>query len=143
MLNSRTGKKKPPARRSSDFVKNIEANLRYAVAYLICAAFILCFTVILAGEASAAQTLPDTLKNQIQEQLVKMGVADVKVDINVEIPVTAAQNPVGGAESLWATAIYHTSPDSETGSIKRPTMVLVTAYRREIMGIMRLLVTTW
>lgn len=105
----------------------------------ISAAILLFVNTFLAGAASASQLLSDDLEFKIKDSLAKMGTSDVKVDVNVEIPISASENPAGGPASLWATAIYHTTPDSETDSIKRPTMVLVTAYRREIMGLLRLL----
>lgn len=97
------------------------------------------FGMLAASVPAMANPLNDSLKGQAQEKLVNMGVADVQVDLNIQIPMTKAENPVGYDRNLWATAIYHKSPIAGTTSIKRPTILLVTAYRRELMGLMSLL----
>jgi hypothetical protein len=103
--------------------------------------FIILFVcgLLAAATPASANPLSESLKGQIQDTLVQMGVADVQIDLNVQIPVTKAENPVGYDSNLWATAIYHKSPVAGTASIKRPTIFMATAYRREIMGSMRLL----
>ena len=65
-----------------------------------------------------------------------MGVADVKVDFNIAIPMTKAENPVGYNCNIYASAFYHTSPYNGTGSIKRPTIFLATGYHRDLIGLM-------
>jgi hypothetical protein len=99
---------------------------------------VLFFTLVLVSPASAGD-LPDTLKADISDAIDAQGVDDYAIDLNVRIPVTSRENPVGYDCDLWATVIRHTSVDPDTGSAKRPTILLATGYRREIMGTMRLL----
>jgi len=94
--------------------------------------------LVTAGPASAGP-IDDAAKAKIQEALNKMGIADLKSDLNATIPMTKAENPVGYDTNLWFSAIWHNSPVAGTNSIKRPTILLATAYRREIMGMMRVL----
>ncbi len=94
---------------------------------------------VLAPPAASAGELSDDLKIKISQTLEEMGVDDVKIDLNVRIPMTIDENPLGYDCDLWATVMYHTSVYEDTGSAKRPTILLATAYRREIMGMMRLL----
>jgi uncharacterized protein len=95
--------------------------------------FILLVVVMLASAGPAMAD--DSVKTQIQDALTKMGVADVQSDFNIQIPMTKNENPVGYNCNLGATAVYHTSPVNGTTSIKRPTILVVTAYHRDIMGI--------
>lgn len=101
-------------------------------------------TLLLIGSAldppsASAGEISDDLNIKISQALQEMGVDDVKVDLNVRIPVTIDVNPLGYDCDLWATVMYHTSVYEDTGSAKRPTILLATAYRREVMGMMRLL----
>ncbi|MBU1170810.1 MAG: CocE/NonD family hydrolase [Proteobacteria bacterium] len=84
-----------------------------------------------------AEQLPETLEDDIVQAVDEMQVENYAVDLNIRIPMTSNENPVGYDTDLWATAIYHTDIDEETQSTKRPTILLATAYRREIMGTMR------
>ncbi len=89
---------------------------------------------VTAGSAKAV-VWDDTLKTQVQEALVKLGVDDVKVDFNIAIPMTKAENPAGYDCNIYASAFYHTSPYNG-GEAKRPTIVVATGYHRDIIGLM-------
>lgn len=97
------------------------------------------FVGALAVIPASAGELSEELQTQISQALEDLGLDDVHIDFNVQIPMTFNENPVGYDCNLWATVMYHTSEYEDTGSIKRPTILLATAYRREIMGMMRLL----
>ena len=115
-------------------------NIRRHHFTIIFSVILLLITLVTAGPARA-KDLDDSVKAQIEEALVKMGVSDVKTDLNIAIPMTRNENPVGYDCNIYASAFFHTSPYNGTGSIKRPTILLATAYRREIMGIMRSLLS--
>lgn len=87
----------------------------------------------------AAEELSDTVGTELSNALSALGLDNLAIDLNVRIPMTEEENPVGYDCDLWATVIRHTSVDEETGLVQRPTLLLATAYRREIMGPMRLL----
>lgn len=98
---------------------------------------VMIFAGLLAATPATAGPISDELQGQINQLLVDLGLDDVHVDFNVEIPMTAAENPVGYDCTLSATVMYHTSEYENTGSIKRPTIFLATAYNRLIMGLLR------
>lgn len=99
---------------------------------------LLFFVLFTSAEASAG-VLPDSLKASFEQELTNLGLSDAELDFNVEIPMTKNENPVGYDCNLYATAIHHTTPVEGTTSIRRPTIFLATAYRRELMGPIRLL----
>ena len=92
--------------------------------------------ILITSAHVQANTSDAAAQTQIQEALAKMGVADVKVDFNIAIPMTKAENPVGYNCNIYASAFYHTSPYNGTGSIKRPTIFLATGYHRDLIGLM-------
>lgn len=98
--------------------------------------FFLAFAMLAAVQPARAAVWDESLKTQVQESLAKMGVNDVKIDFNIAIPMTKAENPVGYDCNIYATAFYHTSPYNGTGSIKRPTIFLATGYHRDLIGLM-------
>lgn len=100
---------------------------------------LLVFSIIFSALPASAEELPDTLEAEISDTLEANGTSDYVIDLNVRIPMTTRENPVGYDSDLWATVIRHTSAYEQTNSVKRPTILLATAYRREIMGTMRLL----
>lgn len=95
------------------------------------------FTGSFVVDPATAGDISDELKGQVNQLLVDLGLDDVHVDFNVKIPMTANENPVGGDCNITATVMYHTSEYEDTGSIKRPTIFLATAYNRLIMGLLR------
>lgn len=98
---------------------------------------VMIFAGILTVTPATAAPISGELQGQINQLFVDLGLDDVHVDFNVEIPMTAAENPVGYDCTLSATVMYHTSEYENTGSIKRPTIFLATAYNRLIMGLLR------
>ncbi|MDI6743475.1 MAG: CocE/NonD family hydrolase, partial [Smithella sp.] len=99
------------------------------------------FLTLIAGmmitpAASQAIILDDSVKVKMQDALVKLGVADLKIDFNIQIPMTQVENPVGYDCNIYASAFYHTSPYDGTGSARRPTILVATGYRRDIIGLL-------
>ncbi|MCP4163102.1 MAG: CocE/NonD family hydrolase [Deltaproteobacteria bacterium] len=98
--------------------------------------------ILLFYSSLYAGPLTDSSKNKLTEQIEKLGISDLKIDFNVRIPIQNPDvlddkrpaNPAGGDEvDLWATTIHHTSINPDTNTIKRPTILVATAYRREFM----------
>lgn len=98
---------------------------------------VLIFGGVLTASSTSAGELSEEIQTKISQGLEDLGLDDVHIDFNVKIPMTTNENPVGYDCNLWATVMYHTSEYEDTDSIKRPTILLATAYRREIMGLMR------
>jgi hypothetical protein len=92
--------------------------------------------MMIAPAPAQANILDDSVKVKMQEALVKLGVADLKIDFNVQIPMTQAENPVGYDCNIYASAFYHTSPYDGTSSIRRPTILVATGYHRDIIGLL-------
>ena len=97
---------------------------------------ILLFITLVAAGPARALDLDNSVNAQIEEALVKMGVDDVKVEFNVAIPMTKAENPAGYDCNIYASTFYHTSPYNGTSSTKRPTILVATGYHRDMVGIM-------
>jgi len=95
-----------------------------------------------ASPVSSGEIEP-AVEMMIEDTVASFGISDAIMDFNVRIPMTKNENPVGYDCDLWATTIYHSEPVLGTDSAKRPTILLCTAYRREIMGMMRLLPFLW
>jgi predicted acyl esterase len=98
--------------------------------------FLLVFGIIVTAGSAKAAIWDDSLKTQAQEALVKLGVDDVKIDFNIAIPMTKAENPVGYDCNIYASAFYHTSPYNGMSSAKRPTILVATGYHRDIIGLL-------
>ncbi len=103
-------------------LKSLEISFAMPLLLLI---FVLSSTLSFAGPMS--ETTQKKLKGQIEE----LGLSDLHLDFNIQIPITG--NPAGSDTNLWATAIYHKNAVDNTGSAKRPTILVATAYRREMM----------
>ncbi len=89
-----------------------------------------------------AEQLTASFGDTLTQQTQALDLHGVKIDLNISIPIEpGTDNPADPGDptnpdsvcNLWATAIYHTTEFGNTNSIKRPTILLVTAYRRELM----------
>jgi len=96
----------------------------------------LLMVMLMLPHPAKATILDDSVKVKIENALVKMGVADLKIDFNVQIPMTKETNPAGYDCNIYASAFYHTSPYNGTGSSKRPTILVATGYHRDIIGLL-------
>jgi hypothetical protein len=66
--------------------------------------------------------------DNINNQLAKYSIEDAKVDLNVRVTIPKSENPYSDADlCLWATVIR------PGGSVKLPTILIATPYRREFM----------
>lgn len=93
---------------------------------------ILCLALIPATASwSHAAFLSDEIGEQIKEQIEGIQLGEMTLDLNLQIPITG--NPAGPDTHLWATAVYHNTPDKGTFSMERPVILIATAYRREMM----------
>lgn len=81
--------------------------------------------------AASAGPLPDADGAALEREIQKRGILGVNVLQNVKIPIT--NNPAGPDTQLWATAIY------KDDGVQRPTILIATAYRRGIIGLIYLL----
>jgi predicted acyl esterase len=106
-------------------------NLQRSMSKMMLKFFLALFVSVLACATGYADALPDTVGDQLTAQVVSAGGGGVTLDLNIQIPIT--DNPAGPDTNLWATAIFHTDPVDGSDSIKRPTIVVATAYRRELM----------
>ncbi len=89
------------------------------------AGLLLIVVILLSGDFLFAGPLTDSAKGALQDQITDLGLSNLALDFNIQIPITG--NPAGPDTNLWATAVYHND------SVKRPTILVATAYRREIM----------
>lgn len=111
-------------------------SMRGGIFRTACLLFLSLFVVVVTAGPAKAVVWDDSLKTQVQEALVKLGVDDVKVDFNIAIPMTKDENPVGYDCNIYASAFYHTSPYNGMSSSKRPTILLATGYHRDIIGLL-------
>ncbi len=107
---------------------------------IVCALFVLLgLVVVLSTEARAGGTIDESVKSEVESDLAKAGILGCVVDINQRIDVPTSENPYleesQYAEdevdaSLWALVIK----TKRALTTPQPTILMVTAYRREIMG---------
>ncbi|MBU0994834.1 MAG: CocE/NonD family hydrolase [Proteobacteria bacterium] len=111
--------------------KTLSGNRVFYCAYLILVSVFLISSAVFSDEITGED------KHKFITMLDMLSVKNIKLDLNIKIPIT--DNPAGPDCDLWATAVYHTGNAEGTSSIKRPTILVATAYRREFMMIAYLL----
>ncbi|HOO71157.1 MAG TPA: CocE/NonD family hydrolase [Spirochaetota bacterium] len=101
--------------------------------------FLLGLAAVVSTEARAGGTLDESVKTEIEGDLAKAGILGCVVDINQRIDVPVSENPYiessqyaddEAAASLWALVIK----TKRALTTPQPTILMATAYRREIMG---------
>jgi len=86
--------------------------------------FFVLMVVLLVPAAVSAQLLDDSALQKINAKLAALNLNDLTVDLNVRIAVAGTPNQP--AVDLFATVIRH-------GNAPKPTILVATPYRREIM----------
>lgn len=95
------------------------------------------FTLFLASNSIAGPVSKDHA-GPIYKWLEERNIDDIVVDLNVRLPTVNQLIDEDNDAVLWGTAIYHDSISDESGSQARPTILIVTPYRREFLSIVYL-----
>lgn len=82
------------------------------------------FFLALSPAGASAELLDDAVLQKINAKLTELHLNDLSIDLNVRIPVAAT--PDQPAVDLFATVIRH-------GNTPKPTILVATPYRREVM----------
>ena len=101
----------------------------------------ICFLLILSFPllAFSSDTLPSNATDTIDQKLEELNIDDVAINLNKRISVPYNEYAEIEGVDLFATVIKHKSPVEEgSENIERPTIVIATPYRRELMVLLYL-----
>ncbi len=101
-------------------------------------AFVFLLIMIFPAAGFPGQPLSQSAEQEILTKIEAMDIGEVAIDLNARISVP--DKPEAGIQSadLFATVVRKTNSQDDSGEIARPTIVVATPYRREIMTILYL-----